>query len=97
MAVLRSLVTTLGLNAAQFRQELKLAKNDFGSFKNDFVKGAKVIGVAGAAIGGVAIAGVTALAADIRETYAEVNELAKTSERRGFKELLSSWPASSRA
>lgn len=84
MAVLRSLVTTLGLNAAQFRQELKLAKNDFGSFKDDFVKGAKVIGVAGAAIGGVAIAGVTALAADIRETYTEVNELAKAGRNLGM-------------
>ncbi|MDO3920379.1 hypothetical protein [Salmonella enterica] len=95
MAVLRSLVTTLGLNAAQFRQELKLATNDFGSFKDDFVKGAKVIGVAGAAIGGVAIAGVTALAADIRETYTEVNELAKAGRNLGMS--ASQWDSWSQA
>ena len=66
MAVLRSLVTTLGLNAA-YLQELKATKSEFGSFKEDFVKGAKVIGVAGLALGGAAVAGVTALAADIRK------------------------------
>ena len=32
MAVLRSLVTTLGLNAAQFRSELKRSRDDFTSF-----------------------------------------------------------------
>ncbi|HFQ9509536.1 TPA: hypothetical protein ACHTSK_004621 [Escherichia coli] len=95
MAVLRSLVTTLGLNAAQFRQELKATKSEFGSFKEDFVKGAKVIGVAGLALGGAAVAGVTALAADIRKTYAEVNELARAGRNLGLS--ASQWDSWSQA
>ncbi|MGS3146119.1 hypothetical protein ACB289_05855 [Aeromonas caviae] len=43
MAVLRSLVTTLGLNAAQFRSELKRSRNDFASFGGSIVTGAKAV------------------------------------------------------
>lgn len=43
MAVLRSLVTTLGLNAAQFRSELKRSRDDFTSFGGSIVTGAKVV------------------------------------------------------
>ncbi|BDO09023.1 hypothetical protein KAM481_33150 [Aeromonas caviae] len=43
MAVLRSLVTTLGLNAAQFRSELKRSRDDFASFGGSIVTGAKAV------------------------------------------------------
>ncbi|MBL0487691.1 hypothetical protein [Aeromonas veronii] len=43
MAVLRSLVTTLGLNAAQFRSELKRSRDDFTSFGGSIVTGAKAV------------------------------------------------------
>ncbi len=43
MAVLRSLVTTLGLNAAQFRSELKRSQDDFTSFGGSIVTGAKAV------------------------------------------------------
>lgn len=43
MAVLRSLVTTLGLNAAQFRQELQRSRQDFGTFTTNVVAGGKVV------------------------------------------------------
>lgn len=43
MAVLRSLVTTLGLNAAQFRSELKRSQDDFTSFGDSIVTGAKAV------------------------------------------------------
>ena len=43
MAVLRSLVTTLGLNAAQFRSELKRSRDDFTSFGDSIVTGAKAV------------------------------------------------------
>jgi hypothetical protein len=43
MAVLRSLVTTLGLNAAQFRQELQRSRQDFGNFTTSVVSGGKVV------------------------------------------------------
>lgn len=43
MAVLRSLVTTLGLNAAQFRSELKRSREDFTSFGGSIVTGAKAV------------------------------------------------------
>lgn len=43
MAVLRSLVTTLGLNAAQFREELARSRQDFTSFGNSIVSGGKVV------------------------------------------------------
>lgn len=43
MAVLRSLVTTLGLNAAQFRSELKRSRGDFTSFGGSIVTGAKAV------------------------------------------------------
>lgn len=43
MAVLRSLVTTLGLNAAQFRSELKRSLDDFTSFGGSIVTGAKAV------------------------------------------------------
>ncbi|MFH6571196.1 hypothetical protein ACHMWL_09185 [Aeromonas caviae] len=43
MAVLRSLVTTLGLNAAQFRSELKRSQDDFTSFGDTLVKSSKVV------------------------------------------------------
>lgn len=43
MAVLRSLVTTLGLNAAQFRQELQRSRQDFGTFTSNVVSGGKVV------------------------------------------------------
>lgn len=43
MAVLRSLVTTLGLNAAQFRQELQRSRQDFGNFTTNVVAGGRVV------------------------------------------------------
>lgn len=43
MAALRSLVTTLGLNAAQFRSELKRSRDDFTSFGGSIVTGAKAV------------------------------------------------------
>lgn len=43
MAVLRSLVTTLGLNAAQFREELARSRKDFTTFGGNIVAGGKVI------------------------------------------------------
>ena len=43
MPVLRSLVTTLGLNAAQFRSELKRSRDDFTSFGGSIVTGAKAV------------------------------------------------------
>ncbi|MGN5115643.1 hypothetical protein [Aeromonas sp. 55A] len=43
MAVLRSLVTTLGLNAAQFREELARSRQDFTSFGGHIVAGGKVV------------------------------------------------------
>ncbi|WP_290434964.1 hypothetical protein, partial [Aeromonas caviae] len=39
----RSLVTTLGLNAAQFRSELKRSRDDFTSFGGSIVTGAKAV------------------------------------------------------
>lgn len=43
MAVLRSLVTTLGLNAAQFRSELARSKSEFSGFGDTLVKSSKVV------------------------------------------------------
>ncbi|MGU5533802.1 hypothetical protein [Aeromonas caviae] len=43
MAVLRSLVTTLGLNSAQFRSELALSKSEFSGFGDTLVKSSKVV------------------------------------------------------
>lgn len=43
MAVLRSLVTTLGLNAAQFREELARSRKDFTTFGGHVVTTGKVV------------------------------------------------------
>ncbi|RWT79885.1 hypothetical protein [Aeromonas caviae] len=43
MAVLRSLVTTLGLNAAQFREELARSRKDFTTFGGHVVNTGKVV------------------------------------------------------
>lgn len=43
MAVLRSLVTTLGLNAAQFREELARSSKDFTTFGGHVVNTGKVV------------------------------------------------------
>ncbi|WP_407160896.1 hypothetical protein [Aeromonas caviae] len=43
MAVLRSLVTTLGLNAAQFRSELARSRSEFSGFGDTLVKSSKVV------------------------------------------------------
>lgn len=84
MAVLRSLVTTLGLNAAQFRAELSRSRQDFGSFASDIAsKGKAVVSGIGIVVDEIfslrtalVAIGTGAALVGIKEAYNTLNETA---------------------
>lgn len=84
MAVLRSLVTTLGLNAAQFRAELSRSRQDFGSFASDIAsKGKAVVSGIGTVVDEIfslrtalVAIGTGAALVGIKEAYNTLNETA---------------------
>ncbi|EAA9303461.1 hypothetical protein BHZ80_28215 [Salmonella enterica] len=94
MAVLRSLTTTLGLNAASFRSELKRSQQsmkEFGSSAKDvgvaLAKGfgkisgvTALIGGLGAAMGSVSAVG---LISEIRKTYRALDDVIGTANNLG--------------
>ncbi|ECG1719491.1 hypothetical protein D8Z03_17145 [Salmonella enterica] len=94
MAVLRSLTTTLGLNAASFRSELKRSQQsmkEFGSSAKDvgvaLAKGfgkisgvTALIGGLGAAMGSVSAVG---LVSEIRKTYRALDDVIGTANNLG--------------
>ncbi|WP_299733840.1 hypothetical protein [uncultured Endozoicomonas sp.] len=81
MAVLRSLVTTLGMNSAQYRADLKKAQKSTGDFSAQ-VK--KVAGVSATAFAAVATAAAAAATVLVKESLASNDALAKFADKIGI-------------
>ena len=86
MAVLRSLTTTLGLNSAQFRSELRRSQQSFSTFGNAIATGSKATAKA---VGGIAAAtaamaaGAGAALYGLKQAYEGTDQIRRQAEMIG--------------